>query len=76
MDASGIVSAVEQVAGAVLPLVAQIPGAGDLIKPVESALAVVEQVTGGDLLQDLQNLATSIAKSFIIEFLTAYNVRN
>jgi len=57
VDASGIAGAVEQMAGQILPLVAQIPGAGDLIRPVETALAAVEQITGGDLLQQLQDLA-------------------
>lgn len=58
VDTSGIVAGVEQLAGQILPLLGNIPGASDLIRPVESALAVVEQVTSGDLLQGLQDLAT------------------
>ena len=57
VDTSGISATVEQLAQQILPLVAQIPGAGDLIRPIESALEVVEQVAGGELFQQLQDLA-------------------
>ena len=57
VDTSGVSSTVQRLADGLLPLVSQIPGAGDVIRPIESALALVEQVAGGDLLTQLQALA-------------------
>ncbi|HVE83505.1 MAG TPA: hypothetical protein VND93_11680, partial [Myxococcales bacterium] len=54
VDTSGIAATVEQLANQLLPLVAKIPGAGDILGPIESALQMVEQVAGGDLLNDLK----------------------
>ncbi|WP_164018129.1 hypothetical protein [Pyxidicoccus trucidator] len=60
VDASGISASVSQVAAQVAPLLAQLPGAGDVVRPLESALQAVEAVTSGDLPEQLRALVARL----------------
>ncbi|QSQ26065.1 hypothetical protein JY651_14550 [Pyxidicoccus parkwayensis] len=60
VDASGVSASVSQLAAQVAPLLAQLPGAGDVVRPLESALTAVEAITAQDLPTRLRELTTRL----------------
>jgi hypothetical protein len=60
VDASGISASVSQLAAQVAPLLARLPGAGDVVRPLESALQAVEAVTAEDLPTRLRELTARL----------------
>ena len=56
LDTGSITGSITGIAGAVLPQLESLPGAGDVIRPITGALEIVENVTSGDLVPNITAL--------------------
>ncbi|HYI00865.1 hypothetical protein, partial [Hyalangium sp.] len=61
VNTSGVTAAVGHIVSQLGPLVTQLPGAGDVVRPLETALQLVERVTAEDLPAQLRALVERLS---------------